>query len=183
MRDSEIIGPESMNREGHYGLNAILSIPLVLGSSALVNEQMALLIAAIAVGTATWPDVDLKLPIVSHRGITHTVWAVGAVALLMGVATMQLGIMIGSSPVVLFSFGAAAGLVGIGGHLLGDVMTPMGLRPFHPFSSTRYSLGWFRADNDIANFGFLLTGLGALTAAILLVRGVLSIRQLSGLWT
>ena len=43
-------------------------------------------------------------------------------------------------------------------HLLADVVTPAGLKPFWPVSDRRYTLDIVRADNPLANYGLLVLG-------------------------
>ncbi len=62
------------------------------------------------------------------------------------------------------TFGGA--FLGFLSHLAGDVITPMGIRPLRPWSSTRYTLDLVYAKNEWANEAFATIGAVALVAAI-----------------
>jgi membrane-bound metal-dependent hydrolase YbcI (DUF457 family) len=67
-------------------------------------------------------------------------------------------------------FGFAVGAGGILVHLLGDMITTEGIKPFLPVSGWRLSLSSLRADSPAANSG--LFGLGVLAIAVVLVATV-----------
>jgi len=157
---------------GHYGLALLVYAPV---GAALVREGhvvAAYLGGAVMVGTATFPDCDHRLPFVSHRGPTHSV----PFALLFGAAFGAggsalgpvLGPVIGVDPA---AFGFAIGTLSVVTHLLGDVLTPMGIRPLWPLSRRSYSLGLTTAKNPVANYALFALGVFA-TAATLLGMGV-----------
>ncbi len=123
---------------------------------------------AVMVGTATLPDCDHRLPLVEHRGPTHSL----AFALLVGGVLAVAGSalapavdgVLGLDPAVL---GFALGTLSVSTHLLGDVLTPMGIRPLWPLSRRRYSLNLTPAKNRVANYG--LFALGVLATAVTVV--------------
>lgn len=149
---------------GHLGLGLLAGAVMV----ALRPGRQAAVAAGVAVLFATAPDVDHYVVGVAHRGLTHTVWAalgMGlALALLAGVAARRRGE--GRSAVAApgFAGGAAAGLT----HLLGDVLTPMGVRPFHPLVGTTYTLDLVAAHDVRANLALLCAG--CLAVGLVLVR-------------
>lgn len=123
------------------------------------------------------PDVDVKLP-VPHRGPTHTLLAAVVAGVLSGVAGVYLAFQVGGGGefvlawVPMYSaaaaFGFLVGVFGVVSHLFGDWLTPMGVRPFWPFSDRVYSLGLVGAGNVLANQLLSLVGAGVVTAAFVL---------------
>jgi membrane-bound metal-dependent hydrolase YbcI (DUF457 family) len=67
-------------------------------------------------------------------------------------------------------FGFFVGSFGVIAHLLGDVITTQGIKPFVPLSGWRLSLSSLRADSPVANSG--LFGLGVLAIVVVLVATV-----------
>jgi len=154
-------------QSGHYGASLLVYAPLGFALHWLGEPVLAVLGGVISLSLATLPDVDTRLPLVSHRGVTHTVLfavAVGAVLGAVGWAVGTLGGSGGETAVRLAAFGAVVGTTAIGSHLLADVITPMGLVPFWPLSRAEYTLDITRADNRVANAALLV--LGVLVAAL-----------------
>ena len=121
------------------------------------------------------PDWDQRVPFVRHRGPTHTIWFMLLVASVFAVVGPAVGV--GSrgtaAGVLLALFAALIGIIMIGAHLLADALTPMGIRPFKPLNSNKYTLDITKAANPIANY-VLLVGGGALAGAAFLVGSVLA---------
>lgn len=63
-------------------------------------------------------------------------------------------------------FGFLVGVYGIVVHLLGDIITTNGIRPFLPFSSYQISLSPLLADSPTANEGLFFIGVLAMCFAI-----------------
>ncbi|WP_254534923.1 metal-dependent hydrolase [Halomarina litorea] len=152
---------------GHWGVSLLLYAPVafVLLSEA---EAPALALAG-GVGVLSLsrlPDVDFRLPFVSHRGITHTLLFALAVGAALGGAVAllaeQVGVGGGLAP-----FAAFVGVYGIVAHLAADVVTPAGVPLLWPLSRRRYSLGLVRASNGVANYLLLGAGTFAVCAAVL----------------
>jgi inner membrane protein len=120
--------------------------------------------AAIAVGLATLPDVDLRLPFVPHRGPTHTVWFAGAVAAACGALALPVGGAIAPT-VNPATVATAAGAAAVLGHVAADGLTPAGVDPVYPFGR-RLSLSVVDADSWTANHALLVLGVGAVAAAM-----------------
>jgi membrane-bound metal-dependent hydrolase YbcI (DUF457 family) len=68
-------------------------------------------------------------------------------------------------------FGFFVGVYGIGVHLLGDIITTNGIRPFLPFSSYQISPSPLRADSPTVNEGLFILGVGAMCLAVGLAVG------------
>jgi len=153
---------------GHYGIALLVYAPV---GAALVLEGYvfaAYVGGAVMVGTAMLPDCDHRLPLVDHRGPTHSFAFALLVGGIFGVAGAALAPAVegtlGLDPAV---FGFALGATSVVTHLLGDVLTPMGICPLWPLSRRRYSLNVTPAKNAVANYG--LFALGVFTTAIAVV--------------
>jgi inner membrane protein len=124
------------------------------------------------VALATLPDVDMDLPFVPHRGPTHSLLFLGLVAGALGGAGWLVGQgawqPLGGPPQAAL-FAAGIGVLGVGSHLLADMLTPMGVNVLWPLPAEPITLDVTRADNTVANYALL--GLGAFAAAVALVVG------------
>lgn len=158
-----------MHATGHYGMALLVYAPVgywLLG----VDPFLAVFGGASAVGLATLPDIDMDLPFVPHRGPTHSLLFLALVAGVLGAAGWTVGQgswqpLGGSVPAA--AFAAGVGAVGVGSHLLADMLTPAGVNLLWPVPADPITLDVTRADNTVANYGLL--GLGAFaTAAALL---------------
>jgi inner membrane protein len=156
-----------MYRDGHAGFNAGLYAPFVPLVSDGWSLELALVGAALAVGTATLPDVDRPLPRVRHRGPTHTVWFALLVGLVAGAGT---ALVLPATPAA-FRFGVVVGTCGVLAHLAGDVVTPMGISPLAPVVRTHVTLNWFASKNARINRAVWLVGSAALLASIAIAVG------------
>lgn len=170
-----------MHREGHHGLNALLYAPVAVLVSLFASVELAIIGALLFVGTSSLPDFDRHfdnnmnsnrsdlwtLVPIKHRGFTHTVWFAGIMGIGGAAIAVAMAPMAASQPIELVMvFGFATAFFGILGHILGDAMTPMGVRPFSPLSRKKYGFAWFKAKNRVANYGFLFIGGIALLAAL-----------------
>jgi inner membrane protein len=158
-------------RSGHLGVSLLVFAPI---GYLLVDAGFP--VAAFVTGVAMcWltmlPDVDHRLPFVSHRGPTHSLlFAVAVGVAFAGVATLgvdALTLFESDLPTVV-PFGFFVGFVAVVAHLLGDVLTPAGVPLFWPLSGRRYSVSLTRADNRFANAGLFALGVFAVTVATLL---------------
>jgi inner membrane protein len=159
-------------RTGHYGAALLVYAP-VGAVVFLAAPELALLGGAGVLLLATLPDYDLRVPFVSHRGPTHTVLFLLAVAGLLGAAGWVAGARFGlGGRVTLAGFAFLVGALGIGSHLLADVLTPAGIEPFWPVSSRNYTLSLVRASNPVANWALLALGVFVTAGALLVVSRV-----------
>ncbi|MFB6113920.1 MAG: metal-dependent hydrolase [Halodesulfurarchaeum sp.] len=151
-----------MLRSGHQGLALLLYTPLsglivgTGGTAMLVGVPVLLLAARV-------PDFDRWLPLLSHRGLTHTIWfaIVLSVAFAVGIGTV-LDPAITPESHTLLVYGTLGAVVGLLSHLLGDSVTPQGIRPFWPLSSRRIALHIVRSSDRRVNAFLLVLGVGAL---------------------
>ena len=128
--------------------------------------DLALVGGAIVLWLATLPDVDHRLPLVEHRGVTHTVpFALGVGGVLAAAAYATTSVLpFFDSPTVAAAFVGGLGAYGVLAHLLGDVLTPAGIPLLWPLSGRSYSLSLWTAKNPIANY--VLLELGAFATAV-----------------
>lgn len=173
-----------MLREGHVGVVLALYAPFGLALAQGGFLSLAVTGAILVVTLATLPDVDLKIPLIEHRGVTHTIWfgvfvgviigGCGAVLALRNGVSGSIGIaagmlspaMVGALGVGAFGFGV--GFLAVVGHVVGDALTPMGVRPYAPVSRASYSLDVARATNPLANYLLLVLGLAVAGGALYL---------------
>lgn len=150
-----------MHQYGHYGAALLAYAPLGFLATAAGLEELAILGGLGAAGLSMLPDVDMKLPLVEHRGLTHTVWFALAVGAVLG----ALGLLLGAQRGVLAALGLGAFAATLGAlttvsHVAADALTPAGVRPFAPYREDFYSYDVARASNPIANAGLLVLGGG-----------------------
>ncbi|WP_255195946.1 metal-dependent hydrolase [Halorarius litoreus] len=157
-----------MYATGHYGAALLVYAPV--GFLLLrVDPTLALVGGAGVLALATVPDYDLRIPFVSHRGITHTLLFTLVVSALLGAVGWRLGQgsyqpLGGPERTAMFGFGV--GLLGLGSHLLADMLTPAGVAVLWPLSDHEYTVSVARADNTLANWGLLALGVFATAGAL-----------------
>ncbi|RAW46855.1 metal-dependent hydrolase [Halorubrum sp. 48-1-W] len=159
-----------MYRNGHVGVALAVYSPVGFTLAVLSGLEPAAAGAVVVASTAMVPDVDARVPFVEHRGITHTVWFAVAVGLLFGLVGGAVGTEGG--PVTTVTFAVLGFVLGAGtvvSHLLADVITPMGIRPYAPVRNDHYTLDVVRAANPIANY--VLLALGVAVAGIAVLAG------------
>lgn len=154
-----------MFRPGHYGVALLLYAPIGAWLLALGTPTVALVGGAGVLWLTMIPDWDSRIPLITHRGSTHTLlfvalvagtaWALPTVA---GIGSMAVG------PVLLRQFAAGIAALAILAHLTADLLTPMGVALFWPLTNRRFTLSLARADNRVANY--LLFALGIFASAI-----------------
>jgi inner membrane protein len=158
-----------MYATGHYGAALLVYAPVAF---VLVRTDplLAVVGGGVVLSLATLPDVDMRIPLVPHRGPTHSLVFLVCVATVLAGAGYALGQ--GSwqpigGPFRGAAFGALFGVVGVGSHLLADALTPMGVNVWWPVPTDRFSLDVARADNTLANYGLLFLGSVACVLALL----------------
>lgn len=155
---------------GHFGVVLLLFAPLAYVLVVRELDANVLPGLAAALFLTLVPDLDLVVPVLVHRGVTHTFLAAGCLGAFAGVlwygsGQRSLGTGVERAAVG-FTVGALSGV----GHLLGDVITPMGVRPFAPLSQTVYSLSLVQSRNPSANMLLLSAGVLAYLVSVQLAR-------------
>ncbi|HKL29358.1 MAG TPA: metal-dependent hydrolase [Natrialbaceae archaeon] len=162
-----------MYRTGHYGAALLAYAPIAFVIVAWGLQTLALVGGLLAVGLATLPDYDQRVPFVEHRGPTHTVWFVLLVAIPLGVIGGLAGRSAGLATTLgLAAFGFLVGVVAIGSHVAADALTPAGVRPFAPLDSRKYTYSVTKAKNPVANYLLLALGAVAVAGAFVLGNGL-----------
>ncbi|UPM44742.1 metal-dependent hydrolase [Halocatena salina] len=187
-----------MYKRGHFGIGLLVLAPMYYG---LLPDRpiLALLLSGILVIQGL-PDKDQGISWLKHRGTSHSLvavvlvgavcagigWAAGEYILppiATGLSTAATSaetpaawwgdrlLMYDAPTMALIGFAVGAG--GIVTHLLGDIITPMGLQPFRPFSERQYNVAYIPAANPYANIGFFVLGLLAMLVILASVYGVL----------
>jgi inner membrane protein len=180
-----------MHRSGHWGLALLCYSPVVFGalSTDITTLPLVVIGAVVTSSLCMLPDIDQWLPLVNHRGITHTIWFAllvgavlggGAFVLVQGAGQSVLGqwirgeTLLGSSLSVTAGwFFGATGVLVVVSHLLGDWLTKMGIRPWSPLSKHKHRLGITRADSWIANGVLYILGAGTAIASFAAGTGFL----------
>lgn len=171
-----------MYRTGHLGVALLVFAPIGYLLVTAGAPLAALFTGAVMLQLAMLPDVDHRLPVVSHRGVTHSLLfaaAVGAAFAAAGTALVAVGggglvaelLGLDALGVGVVTFGFAVGFLAVGSHLLGDLLTPAGVNLFWPVP-TEFSLYVTRADNTLANYGLFLFGVAAVGAVGALAFGL-----------
>ncbi|SEO98347.1 inner membrane protein [Halogranum amylolyticum] len=169
-----------MYRFGHFGVSLLVFAPIGFLLVTAGAVELAFVTGATMVWLSTLPDVDHKLPYVTHRGPTHSLLFaafVGGVFAAVGVfLERNLGLVVtvdGVGTVGLGAFGFLLGSVTVVAHLLGDVITPMGVNFLWPLSTKRYSLSLTPAKSTVWNYGLFALGVFAVAAAtVVAIRGL-----------
>lgn len=162
-----------MYKTGHYGASLLAYAPVGFLAFVVGSPPLAVVGGAGTLALATLPDVDHRLPGISHRGLTHTVWF----ALAVGVAVGGVGAALGAgrgvgSGVAVGLFGFVVGTLAILSHLGADALTPMGITPFSPFRNDHYTYEVTPAKSRVANAILLALGLAATVGALAAARAL-----------
>ncbi|WP_210424998.1 metal-dependent hydrolase [Halorussus halobius] len=158
-----------MFRHGHYGVALVLYAPVGCALLALGDPTAALAGGAGALWLTMLPDWDTWLPLVSHRGPTHTLPFVALVAGLAwavtgGVAETA-GIARPVGPLSLPTFAAGIAALALLAHLAADLLTPMGVAVLWPATGHRYTASVTTADSTAWNYGLFALGVFATAVA------------------
>lgn len=193
VQNATVILKRTMHKGGHWGLTLLCYAPIVFAVLSLTKSSLPLAFAGIALasGLCMLPDIDQRIPMVSHRGLTHTIWF----ALIVG-GILGGGAFIISRYVVRFSttyvaptieftglfapinlgwFFGITGIIIILSHLLGDWLTVMGIRPYAPLWHRKHKLGIVKADNWWVNKGLYGLGAGAIIVSLLAGMGIIQL--------
>lgn len=160
---------------GHIGIALALYAPIGLVLLLRGRARLAVVGTVAIAGLTMLPDVDKWLPWFVHRGRTHTLWfALGTGVWLAGVASFVGGYPSRERAAVLgyAAFGFCVGFLAVLAHLLGDVITPMGVRPFYPLSEFSYTFSLVFASDPVANAQLFALGCIATVTQVLLGVGL-----------
>ncbi|MFB6078074.1 MAG: metal-dependent hydrolase [Halarchaeum sp.] len=162
-----------MYRPGHYGVSLLVYAPVLFALRASGHAGAALVGGVGMLALASVPDYDHRVPLISHREVTHTLAFAALVGAALAGAAVGVGTVVGDPTPALVVAGAfALGAFGIVAHLLGDVLTPAGIRPFWPLSGRKVTLSLWTADSTLANYGLLAAGAFAAAVAVALPSAV-----------
>ncbi len=146
-----------MYQPGHCGVALTLYAPVGCALIATGSPTAALLGATVVLALTMLPDLDTRTNRLRHRGSTHSIVFTAVVGL---VTAFLGGLLAGTSGA---EFGLLVGTLAIVAHLLADIITPMGIRPFWPLSERTFTFDIVLASNTRANsllfaVGIVLTG-------------------------
>jgi len=160
-------------RSGHYGVALLAYAPVLYALTAVGRVVAAAAGLGIVLALTPLPDADHDVPLIDHRGVTHTLLfaivvggAVGGAAWLVAGPS---GLALAPDRAVELSAGAGgAAAFAVLAHLLADALTPMGVAALWPLSGERYSLGLTPADSTVWNVGLFALGVFATAVAAVL---------------
>lgn len=161
-----------MYRKGHLGVSLLVFAPVGYALAARGNPELAALTGTVMLWFVMLPDVDHRLPMIEHRGPTHSLAfaaLIGGGGAALGVAAetvLDLGL---SLPAVGFGIGALTVIA----HLIGDTLTPAGVNYLWPLAKRTFSISLARADNGLANSGLFGLGLAVTAGWVAVVSGVI----------
>ncbi|WP_336022563.1 metal-dependent hydrolase [Halobellus salinisoli] len=167
-----------MYQKGHYGVSLLVFAPIAFVLLLFEHAELAVVVGATMLSFAMLPDLDHRVPGIPHRGPTHSFAFAALVGGVFGAAgfaletaagnagALDVGTVLGGVSLAAAGFGLGA--LTVVAHLLGDAVTPAGVNFLWPFSTRTYTLGLWRADNTIANYGLLAIGVFATAAAVYL---------------
>lgn len=164
-----------MHRNGHIGAALLTYSPLGAIITLVGLPQVAIAGLISVAGLAMVPDQDQRVPGLTHRGVTHTVWFALLVGVVLAVvagyvaSTAEDGGLVAVIGIGLFGF--VVGVISVGSHILADALTPMGVTPFIPVDDRHYTLDVATASNPVANYA-LLAGGGVAASVVVLIAGV-----------
>jgi inner membrane protein len=150
-----------MYAPGHVGLSLLAFAPLGAALLATGSVRLAASGTALSVVTATLPDLDLYVDALPHRGLTHTVLFAAFAGVFAAVVVSTYARSFGLPRRTVVRLGAFACLVLVGSvasHLVGDLVTPMGVWPFAPVSDRHVTLSLVAARDPTANASLFVAG-------------------------
>lgn len=151
---------------GHIGVALLVFAPLSYGLVRTGRLRRASAGAAAAALLACAPDIDSRVAFLSHRGLTHTVWAALVLGLLVGLAWWLLAPPGTPDRDETAGFGFTLGtLIGVS-HLLGDAITPMGIQPLAPATDLQVVVPVTTAADPAANLALLTAGTAVWLTAV-----------------
>jgi inner membrane protein len=153
---------------GHLGLALLVAAPVAFVLVRAGRTRAACAGVAALLGSVMLPDADLFVSRLAHRGLTHSVWAALVLGGLFAIVAWRLGG--GRGPRDRAAFGFGVGATSVVAHLAGDVITPIGIRPFAPLSDVEYSLALVASRDPAANLALFVAGVVVFGHAFALAR-------------
>lgn len=145
---------------GHVGLTLLLCAPLATGLVREGHREDVPRWVGIALVVTLLPDLDVILPWFAHRGISHSLLAAGCFGIVVTVVdavSWRRAAAFSEGSVRRAMLGFTVGTGSVLSHLIGDLITPMGVRPFLPVDSV-YTLNLVYAKDIHANLAVLVAG-------------------------
>jgi membrane-bound metal-dependent hydrolase YbcI (DUF457 family) len=163
--DQDFHLPFLTHRGISHSLVAVLVVGGILGASGwlLGDRLFEWLYALFAAGGDVWGWLLGRLPDLSTDILTGLMPNVPPEEIISTIK-QQAGGTVDRSAFAVFGFAVGAG--GILAHLLGDVITMQGIKPFQPLSRWRLSLSSLRADSPTANSGLFFLGVAAVVVVL-----------------
>ncbi|WP_101297825.1 metal-dependent hydrolase [Halegenticoccus soli] len=162
-----------MYQLGHYGVSLVVYAPVGYLLVTRGYPTLAFVTGAVMLGLAMLPDCDHRLPLLSHRGPTHSLLFAAAVGLAFAAAGRYLGAALPvETGVDLTVFGFFLGSLTVLAHLLADTLTPMGVNYLWPVSRKRYTISLTPAKKPAANYLLFALGVFVASASMALALGV-----------
>ncbi len=155
--------------KGHVGAALLAYAPFGAELVRAGDVVVALLGAGVMVALASLPDVDHRLPLVTHRGFTHTAgfaMLVGGVVGAVGYHLATVAPLLGP-PLAVGRLGFLIGTLSVLVHVVVDALTPMGVAPLWPLIDRRVSLSVVPSKSPFVNYALLLVGVIASGAGFL----------------
>lgn len=148
-----------------------IALYLALNKFILIDDKSIILVIIFLVLGSLIVDIDSKNSLIGrftpfhhflkHRGITHTLIAAIIISLPFMIYDKSLG--------VIFLFGYLS-------HLLGDLMTPMGIKLLYPLSDRRFSLNLIKVGSKGEQLVFTLSALYIVSSILLGVIKIINYR-------
>jgi membrane-bound metal-dependent hydrolase YbcI (DUF457 family) len=165
-----------MHRKGHWDVLLLAYAPVLWVLLEANRLPIAIAGAVIVYVTEPLPDLDFRLPFLTHRGTSHSLLGVVVIGALVGTICYAIA-MYGSPllelaglslrPIQASIYGFIFASFGVVAHLLGDVITRRGICPFLPVSRYRVSVLPIRAESRSVNLLLLLAGIIAIVGIVL----------------
>lgn len=158
---------------GHLGISLLIYAPIAYVLLVSGREKAMATGLVVVLLLTPLPDIDMVLPFVAHRGVTHTFPAAVCLGVVVGIGGWTSSLSSAGSGRDRAAFGFFLGSLSVVSHLLGDVVTPMGIQLMYPVSSTRYTLDLVSAfDLEVNRLLFVL---GAVVVWLTLHHGRLQV--------
>lgn len=160
-----------MRRPGHYGVSMLVYAPFGAWLALAGFPGLAVVGGASVLALSMLPDVDARIPLVPHRGPTHSLLFAVAVGVGLGaaLATVVAAFAPDAAGGDARHFGFVVGAVAVIAHLLADALTPAGVPLLWPLSGRRFSVSLWPASSPVGNWLLFALGLAAVAGAAHLV--------------